>query len=391
MAPMKAPQGKAKAKAKAKALATAAPKAAPKVNKTKGLPKAFEKTTKGKGSENNMVDAALKKQRQQQRDASSFKWACNNMPAERKAEFDEIISDTSANKARRLKDFKAKWLVNRSWEGAGFKETVTEGWSHEDIDDKAWVTYGRLKALIGDDEAQLAIKGEWYPMKPGKKKGQLMIRYEEKKEVTTDKTGHDKSLQQTTKPLTDDVAQTVLTKLLQKQGKGSDLQLGKKEKTSKAASGASITDDALNALKRKPAGAMLALPDKPGAPAKKTKGRQAVEKAIDDQLASTNTATLNAYAQLTKAKGEMTIEKARLLRDAPKTSRGQRSAQNLQQDIDELLEAHQNFEQDLLERQANKLTRAHMEENIDVLYQVADHLSEVKDVMTASKKIKKAD
>ena len=122
----------------------------------KVAPKAKAKATEDTEPGDQREKDALNK-----RNASKFQYALKSMPPARQLEYETILANPK-NKAAELKKFKAKFLVHQNWEGAAFQESVGHAWVHEESDEAAWVSYGRLCQLIGEKEAKLAIEHQWY-------------------------------------------------------------------------------------------------------------------------------------------------------------------------------------------------------------------------------------
>ena len=343
----------------------------------KGLSKA-KAAPKNKAKDLDTLSAQEKRNALSKRASSSFKWALRSMPPARQGEYEAIMSDATGRKAKLLKDFKAKYLTSASWEGAAFDESVNNKWTHEEVDDAAWITFGRLKVVLGVDEAKTAVANEWYPMKAGKKKGQLMIRYDEQKERTTDSVGHDKTVRTTT-DVDDDVAQKVLEKLLAR---------------STAADGFRVEDGKMKAASapmKRPAAqsTSLMLGDKPAAPKKaSTKLKGAPSPQLLSQLESTNEAVKNAYTKVTAEKVAMSRDKARLDALTKANPKQKRLMDATIEDLGEAISSAQKHEEHLLLTTSNNRDLASMDANIDMLYAVAEFLAESKEIVGRAKKLK---
>ena len=294
----------------------------------KSVPTAFAAKTSAKANPLGRLDT-LDMTDQKQRDAmnkraaSSFKWGIKSAPPKRLEEYQKIMDLTGPDKTTKLREFRAKFLANKDWNDSSFEEKVTNSWEETNTLNKDWVSFGRLQKLIGKHEANLAVKNEWYNMRPGPKPGQLEIEYKVESVKTEDKFRHDLSIDKTDN-VEGDAAAEALSKLVARGALPTQKAVGGRQR---ALENIASTQSSSSGAKKRPAAAETPLPGEP-APAPKKGNTATAKHSMAAQCAATDDAIKVAYTKMTTQKAELTKGKSRLASVVPTTDRLKRSMSN---------------------------------------------------------------
>ena len=216
-------------------------------------------------------------------------------------------------------------------------------------------------------------------MKPGAKKGMLLIRYDEKKETTREKVTHNKKLAKGECIEDQDIVDSILEKLM-----------AKKSFTKPGPSGQKSLGDIVRkrpASELDPPTNVKAEQTTPKARASSASAKEAPltkQPSAQERVRATNDAVKNAYGKLTSEKVGLTKEKARLV-DCDNHSRMNVATQ---QDIDEIIILLTENEGELLAMTSTKNKAEHVQANVQKLYKIAELLKDAKDLAARAKKVK---
>ncbi len=382
--------------AKSKAATKAAAKS--KTPQVRALPKGFAKT---KAAAKAAVDKRTQAQRSKDVDSKKLSAAFAKQKSKMKPQIAKLFEALEAREGPRSQavlKFKQEGLATGwTWDSSYFQETV----DHVDVSNKItrenWVPVGRLKKLLGKQDAALAIKHGWYAMRRGSKTGMVEVNYLEEISEAIERDAHGSSLVHSKNLEEDAEVQAVLDAVLA--GK----QISAPNRRNKPfAIGDRVSDDVSAApaakaktkpgpkpiLKRPGSSASGAIVEKPQEPSKKPSTEDHVL-LLQQQRESTNSAMTQAFMRCQELKKNCIAEQARYeaVDSESLTSRTKRDFQNNKLDLEQAI-----VKCDKLTKQVQpamvKTRLEDMNKNIDLLYELEAEFTELHETVSATKKMK---